>query len=78
MSRENVELAQAGIATVNDAYRTGDVLPWKRHVEKAFDPNVVLEARTNAFTEWRGHDGVARTYRGRDERARSRGKSRDR
>lgn len=37
MSRENVELAQAGIAAVNDAYRTGEVLPWKRHAGFATD-----------------------------------------
>ena len=60
MSRENVEAAKAGVAAINDAYRTGDVPPWRRHVEKAFDPDVVLEAGTSAFTEgeWRGHDGV--------------------
>ena len=62
MSQENVELAQAGVTALNEAYRTGDVLPWRRHVEGAFDPDVVLEAGTTAFTEgeWRGHDGVVR------------------
>jgi hypothetical protein len=60
MSEENVELARAGVAAINEAYRTGDVLPWRRHVEKTFDPNVVVEAGASAFTEggWRGHDGV--------------------
>ena len=60
MSQENVELAKHGIAAINDAYRTGDILPWRRQVEKAFDPEVVLEAGTEAFTEgeWRGHEGA--------------------
>ena len=58
MSQENVELAKQGIAAINDAYRTGDILPWR--VEKAFDPEVVLEAGTEALTEgeWRGHEGA--------------------
>jgi hypothetical protein len=55
MSQENVELAREGIAAINDVYRTGDLTPWRRHVEKAFDAEVVLEAGTEAFTEgeWR-------------------------
>ena len=60
MSQENVELARAGVAAINETYRTGDVLPWRQHVEKAFDPDIVIEAGTTAFTEgeWRGHDGA--------------------
>ena len=60
MSEQNVELAREGIAALNEAYRTGDVEPWRRQVEKAFDPQVVLEAGIDAFTEgeWRGHEGV--------------------
>ncbi len=60
MSEENVELAKEGIAAINRAYRTGDITPWRRAVEEAFDPEVVLEAGTEAFTEgeWRGHEGA--------------------
>ena len=60
MSEENVELAKQGIAALNDTYRTGDILPWRQQVEKAFDPEVVLEAGTEAFTEgeWRGYEGA--------------------
>jgi len=60
MSRENVELAKKGIAAINQAYQTGDITPWRRQVEEAFDPEVVLEAGSEAFTEgeWRGHEGA--------------------
>jgi ketosteroid isomerase-like protein len=60
MSEENVELAKEGIAAINETYSTGDVLPWRRHAEKAFDPEVMLEAGGEAFTEgeWRGHEGA--------------------
>src|SRR3954453_11342533 len=60
MSQENVERAKQGIAAINDAYRTGDITQWRRQVEETFDPAVVLEAGTEAFTEgeWRGHEGA--------------------
>jgi len=60
MSQENVELAKQGIAAINNAYRTGDITPWRKQVEQAFDAEVVLEAGTEAFTEgeWRGHEGA--------------------
>lgn len=34
--------------------------PWRQYVEDACDPEIVLEAPTDAFTEgeWRGHDGA--------------------
>ena len=60
MSQENVELAKAGVAAINEAYATGNIEPWARHVERAFEPDVVLESSTDVFTEgdWRGHQGV--------------------
>jgi len=60
MSEENVKLAKEGIGAINDAYRTGEILPWQRLVEAGFDPEVVLEAGGEAFTEgeWRGHEGA--------------------
>ena len=60
MSEENVELAKQGFAALNEAYRTGDISPWRRWVECLFDPDVVVEAGTDTFTEgvWRGHDGA--------------------
>jgi ketosteroid isomerase-like protein len=60
MSEQNVELAKEGIAALNDVYRTGDIRPWQRQVEAVCDPEVVLEAGAEAFTEgeWRGHEGA--------------------
>ncbi len=60
MSQENVELAHRGVAAINEAYRTGDISFWRRYVEEVCDPQVVLEAESEAFTEgeWRGHDGA--------------------
>ena len=60
MSQENVELAERGVAAINEAYRTGDISFWRRYVEEVCDPQVVLEAKGDAFTEgeWRGHDGA--------------------
>ncbi len=58
---ENVQLAKDGTAAINETYSTGDMLPWRRYVEKTFDPEVVLEAGGQAaFTEgeWRGHEGA--------------------
>ena len=62
MSQETVQLAKDGIAAINETYATGDLLPWRRHVEKAFDPEVVVEAGGEAFTEgeWRGHEGAVK------------------
>jgi hypothetical protein len=59
MSQENVEIAERGVAALNETYRTGDMRPWRRHVEETFDPDVLLEAE-EAFTEgeWRGHAGA--------------------
>jgi ketosteroid isomerase-like protein len=60
MSQEIVELAKKGTAAINSTYQTGDLLPWRRHVEEMFDPEVVLEAGNEVFTEgeWRGHEGA--------------------
>jgi hypothetical protein len=60
MSHENVELAKLGVAAVNETYRSGDLAPWRRHVAATCDPEVVLESKTDAFTDgqWHGHDGV--------------------
>ena len=61
MSQENVELARQAVKAINETYRTGNLLPWRRHVERTFDPEVVLDAApTGAFTEgeWSGHEGV--------------------
>lgn len=60
MSQENVNLAMAGVAAINETYRIGDMGPWTRHVEAAFEAEVVLEARGGAFTEgdWRGRAGA--------------------
>jgi hypothetical protein len=60
MSQENVELAREAIGAVNETYRTGDLGPWRRHVERSFDREVVLELGRGAFTEgeWRGVEGA--------------------
>lgn len=60
MSPEDAERVSAGVAAINETYRTGDTGPWRRHVEAEFAPDVVLEASTNAFTEgeWHGHEGA--------------------
>jgi ketosteroid isomerase-like protein len=60
MSQENVEIAREGLEAISAAYKTGDLNRWRRHVEKTFDSDVVLEAGSEAFTEgdWRGHDGA--------------------
>ena len=52
--------AQQGLAAINETYRSGDLDAWRRHVEEVFDPVVVLESETGAFTEgrWQGHDGA--------------------
>ena len=60
MSQENFELAKQGIAAINEAYAKDDIAPWRQQVEKLFDPEVVLEGGTDAFTEgeWRGQEGA--------------------
>ena len=60
MPVDNRQLAADAIAAINETYRSGDLAPWREHVERTFDPGVVLEAPADAFTEgeWRGHDGV--------------------
>jgi hypothetical protein len=60
MSQENVEVVEQAVAAVNETYRTGDLRPWRRFVEAECDPEIVLDAPTDAFTEgeWRCHDGA--------------------
>jgi len=60
MPQQNAELVREGIAALNESYGTRDIQPWRRHVEKAFDPEVVLEPGEHTFTEgeWRGHEGA--------------------
>ena len=60
MTHPNVELANQAVVAVNETYRTGDVAPWRAHVERTFDPDAVLVTQGAAFTEgnWRGHDGM--------------------
>ena len=45
-----------------------DISPWRQHVEKFVDPQVVLEAGADAFTEgqWRGQRRVLRFRRQSD------------
>jgi ketosteroid isomerase-like protein len=59
MSQENEDLAQQAVAAVNETYRTGDLLSWRRYVEEACDPDIVLQGG-DAFTEgdWRGTEGA--------------------
>src|SRR5436190_100577 len=60
MSEENLRIAEDGIAAINEAYATDDILPWRRQVAKLVDPEVVLEGGSDAFTEgeWRGREGA--------------------
>jgi ketosteroid isomerase-like protein len=60
MSQENAEIVRRGLAAINETYQTGDMVPWRQMVKEAFDPEIVLEAGTEAFTEgeWRGHEGA--------------------
>ena len=60
MSEEARELADRALAAINETYRTGDMRPWRRHVEEMFDRDIVLESDGEAFTEgeWRGHEGA--------------------
>lgn len=60
MSRENFEFAKQGIAAIQEAYAKDDIAPWRQQVEEIFDPEVVLEGGSDAFTEgeWRGREGA--------------------
>jgi hypothetical protein len=60
MSQANVDLASAGVVAMNETFKSGDMGPWTRYVEATFDPEIVLEMGTEAFTEgeWRGHPGL--------------------
>lgn len=62
MSQQNVDVAAAGVAAINETFRADDIGPWARHVEEAFEADAVLEASDSAFTEgeWRGHAGAMR------------------
>ena len=53
-------MVEQGLEAINETYRTGDLGAWRRHVEETFDPWVVLESESGAFTEgrWQGHDGA--------------------
>src|SRR2546423_3151172 len=60
MSQENVDIARRAVAAINETYQTGDLVAWRRFVEETYDPEIVLESGTEAFTEgpWHGHDGL--------------------
>ena len=59
MSQENVELARAGYAVLNQVYKTGDLEPLRRHIEEAVRPDCVLTASDVTFQgEWRGRQGM--------------------
>jgi ketosteroid isomerase-like protein len=59
MSEENVEIARRAYEALNEAYRTGDVLP---ALERFVGPDVVLVPAgiLPESSEMRGHDGVLR------------------
>jgi ketosteroid isomerase-like protein len=60
VSQANVDLARSGVAATNETFSSGDLGPWTRYVEATFDPEIVLEMGSGAFTEgeWRGHAGL--------------------
>jgi ketosteroid isomerase-like protein len=60
MSEATVELVRQGVAAINSTYESADIDPWRQHVERAFDPEVVLESGAAVFTEgeWHGHEGA--------------------
>ena len=60
MSEQNLKVAQRGLEAINETYQSGDLEAWRKHVEEVFDPEVVLESESGAFTEgrWHGHDGA--------------------
>jgi hypothetical protein len=60
MSQENFELAEQGVAAISEAYAKEDITPWRRQVERVVDPELVLDAGPDTFTEgeWRGQEGA--------------------
>jgi SnoaL-like domain len=60
MSQENFEFAKKGIEAAQEAYAKDDIAPWRQRVEKIVDPELLLEAGGDAFTEgeWRGQEGA--------------------
>ena len=60
MSQENLEFAKQGIAAAQEAYAKDDIAPWRQQVEQIVDPELLLEAGSDAFTEgeWRGREGA--------------------
>jgi hypothetical protein len=60
MSGPNLETVELGVAALNETYRTRDMDHWRRFVEAHTEPDLVLEAPSDAFTEgvWRGRQGV--------------------
>lgn len=60
MSQENFELAKRGLAAIQEAYAKDDIAPWRERVEEFVDPELLLEAGGDAFTEgeWRGPQGA--------------------
>jgi len=58
VSQENHKIAERAVAAIKDAYAAEDILAWQRQVDELFDPDVVLEGGTDAFTEgeWRGRE----------------------
>ncbi len=62
MSQENVNVVAAGVAAINETFKTDDIGAWALHVEGAFEDDAVLEASDSAFTEgeWRGRAGATR------------------
>ncbi len=60
MASSNVELARNALTALNETYASGDLEPWRRHVQATFAPEIVLEGGSGAFTEgdWRGHEGM--------------------
>ncbi|MFL5780469.1 MAG: nuclear transport factor 2 family protein [Thermoleophilaceae bacterium] len=60
MHEKSVELVNRAVAAINETYSTGDMGPFRRHLEETFEPDVVLAAPGGAFLEgeWRGHDGA--------------------
>ena len=60
MAQEYAELAEQGVAAINEAYANDDIVPWRQHVEKVIDPDLLLDGGRDTFTEgnWRGKDGA--------------------
>jgi ketosteroid isomerase-like protein len=56
----NVELAKAGYAALQQAYRTGDLDPLRAHFEATVDSGFLVRAEGEVFTEgeWHGPEGL--------------------